>query len=116
MNWTPLVLVGLPIGILVFFLFMSARAAAKRAQARKEMIYRKYGRNQIAEHIIAQKLWVGENETQLIDSLGRPEDTDEKVLKTKSKVIWKYHHRGANRYGLRVTVENGVVVGWDEKL
>jgi hypothetical protein len=37
-------------------------------------------------------------------------------LKTKRKAVWKYAHRGGNRYGLRITVENNAVVGWDERL
>ncbi|PKN66998.1 MAG: DUF2845 domain-containing protein, partial [Deltaproteobacteria bacterium HGW-Deltaproteobacteria-10] len=37
------------------------------------------------------------------------------VLKTKTKKTWKYHQQGTNRFGLRVTVENGYVVGWDKK-
>jgi hypothetical protein len=59
--------------------------------------------------------WQGQTQEQLLDSLGRPADTDTKVLKTKTKEIWKYNRVGKNRFGLRVTVENGVVVGWDKK-
>jgi hypothetical protein len=51
----------------------------------------------------------------LLDSLGHPADIDEKVLKTKKKEIWKYHHMGGNRFGLRITLELNQVVGWDEK-
>ena len=40
---------------------------------------------------------------------------DNKVLKTKTKDIWKYNRTGTNRYGLRITVENDIVVGWDKK-
>jgi hypothetical protein len=31
------------------------------------------------------------------------------------KEIWKYNHSGGNRYGLRITIENGEVIGWDKK-
>jgi len=97
--------------IAVFFLpgYLSRRA-------RRKEIYRKYGYTGDAERIISKTLWVGETTQQLVDSLGWPIDKDEKVLKTKRKEIWKYYSRGVNRYGLRVTIEEGVVVGWDEKL
>lgn len=99
-------------GIVALFVVASVVNAAQR---RKE-IYRMYGRTPLAEKIIARNIWQGQTQRQLRDSLGNPADTDEKVLKTKTKTIWKYHHRGGNRYGLRITVENGVVVGWDEKM
>ena len=51
----------------------------------------------------------------LIDSLGQPQDIDTKVLKTKKKEIWKYNHNGGNRFGLRITLDNDIVVGWDQK-
>ncbi|NNC68303.1 MAG: hypothetical protein HKN83_09745 [Gammaproteobacteria bacterium] len=43
-------------------------------------------------------------------------DIDQKVLKTKTKEVWKYFPSGRRRYGLRVKQVNGEVVGWDEKL
>lgn len=111
---STVVLVALVGGAIIAVLFVIGKAvvAANRAKA----IYDKYGRTTLAEKIIAKTIWVGETASELRDSLGAPNDTDEKVLKTKTKVIWKYQHRGGNRYGLRITVENGVVVGWDEKL
>jgi hypothetical protein len=36
-------------------------------------------------------------------------------MKTKRREIWKYGRMGGNRYSLRVTLEQGVVVGWEEK-
>ncbi len=83
--------------------------------ARRERVYAKYGHTEDAKRIISRKVWVGETAEQLRDSLGTPEDIDEKVLKTKRKEIWKYDRKGVNRFGLKFTVENGVVVGWDEK-
>jgi len=85
-------------------------------KARRERIYQKYGRNEISEKIIKKIVWVGETKEQLRDSLGMPCDIDENVLKTKVKEIWKYYRKSANRYGFKVKVENGAVVGWDEKL
>lgn len=50
-----------------------------------------------------------------MDSLGQPADVDRKVMKTKIREVWKYFKTGKRRYALRITLENGVVVGWDKK-
>ena len=39
-----------------------------------------------------------------------PAPDDEKVLKTKTKHILKFNPTGKNRYALRITIENDVVV------
>ena len=46
---------------------------------------------------------------------GDPADLDETVLKTKTKHEMKYDQKGKNRFGTRVYLENGVVVGWETK-
>ena len=86
------------------------------SKARKERIYEKYGHTEIADRIVNRTIWVGETREQLLDSWGSPLDIDEKVLKTKRKEIWKYFRKSANRYGYKITVEDGIVVGWDEKM
>ena len=54
-------------------------------------------------------------EGMLIDSWGRPEETDGKNSKTKIKKTLKYGRTGKNRFANRVTVEDGLVVGWEQK-
>lgn len=85
-------------------------------RARRDKIYKKYGHTDIAEKIIKKTVWVGETTEQLIDSIGKPVDIDQSVMKTKTKQVWKYEQTGTNRFRLRMKVEDGVVVGWDEKL
>ena len=46
---------------------------------------------------------------------GDPADLDETVLKTKTKHEMKYDQKGKNRFGTRVYLENGIVVGWETK-
>jgi len=79
------------------------------------MLTAKYKDAAIVEKLMQKTIWQGESSEQLIDSLGRPLDIDTKVMKTKTKEVWKYDQRGVNRYGLRITLENGVIVGWDKK-
>jgi hypothetical protein len=112
-SMIPTLVVILLIGGVVALVMWADASAAK---ARRERVYKKYGPTEVAERIIKKTVWVGETAEQLRDSFGNPLDIDEKVLKTKRREIWKYVRKGKNRYGLKFTVENGVLVGWDEKM
>jgi hypothetical protein len=112
-TMTPaLVIILFILGVVALMVWSNASSA----KARRERIYQKYGRTEVAERLIKKTAWVGETAEQLRDSLGPPLDIDEKVLKTKRREVWKYVRKGKNRYGLKFTVENGVLVGWDEKM
>lgn len=106
------IILGIGVALIVIAAITRSLIRAARAHA----IYAKYGQTETAERIIKRQVWVGQSTEQLRDSLGSPVDVDEKVLKTKTKHVWKYVHRGGNRFGLRITLENGFVVGWDERL
>ncbi len=117
----PLVIAIVVVVFLIAALVVLSNVSAEKkrkeqAERRRAVIYQKYGHTEIAEKILNQTVWVGETGEQLRDSLGAPLDIDEKVLKTKRKEIWKYVRKGANRFGYKFTLENGVVVGWDEKM
>ena len=104
---------------LIAFLVLAVAAwlfiSSYNKKKRREALLKKYGDADVVTRIMKKMFWQGQTHEQLRDSLGRPLDTDEKVLKTKTKEIWKYNRVGKNRYGLRITLENGIVVGWDEK-
>lgn len=76
---------------------------------------RKYGDIQVVKKIMSRVIWDGMSAEQLIDALGKPAAKDHKYLKTKTREVWKYYHQGSNRFGLRVTLDEGVVKGWDSK-
>lgn len=82
---------------------------------RRDDLMAKYNDTELVDKLMERYFWQGQTSEQLLDSLGNPEDVDEKVLKTKKKEVWKYNHRGGNRYALRVTLDNDIVVGWDQK-
>ena len=82
---------------------------------RRRQLTEKYGDREIARRMMKRVLWQGETQEQLLESLGTPADVDQMVLKTKSKEVWKYRPAGKNRFGLKVTLDNGVVVAWDMK-
>lgn len=84
---------------------------------KKRLVYlrEKYNDEEIVQKIYNGYFWQGQTEGQLEDSLGKPLAVDRKVLKTKTTEVWKYNSKGANRYGLRIKMEDGCVVGWDKK-
>jgi hypothetical protein len=93
-------------------------ASAQRAaelEARRQRLLAKYHDPDVVAKILARSIWKGQSAAQLMDALGSPADTDEKVMKTKRREIWKYREIARNRYALRVTLEQEVVVGWEEK-
>jgi len=65
--------------------------------------------------ILDGRVWLGQTAEQLVDSIGRPHGVDHKTMKTIRREIWKYGHRGSNRYRVRVTLDFGRVVSWDDK-
>lgn len=88
---------------------------AEELELRTAYLAEKYKDETIVQAILRQKIWEGMTAAQLFDSAGDPEAVDQKYMKTKSREVWKYDHQGGNRYLLRVTLENGLVVGWDSK-
>jgi hypothetical protein len=91
------------------------RRKAAQGRARRNALLEKYD-EATAERILRGEVWQGQTAEQLADSMGSPVDVDQKVLKTKTKEVWKYGHRGGNRYAVKIMLENGYVVGWDEKI
>ena len=51
----------------------------------------------------------------VIDSWGRPDAVDRKVYKTKIREVWKYGPGPRRSYANKVTFENGIVVGWENR-
>ena len=100
---------------IVAIIIIWAVISAGLRKAKYNRMLEKYGDSTIAQRIIDRTMWQGQTEEQLIDSLGLPSVKDSSVLKTKTKDTWKYHQEGANRFALRIIVENGLVVGWKQK-
>lgn len=86
-----------------------------RNEARRKRLMAKYGDAEIVDMIMTRTVWQGMTAEQLTDALGRPAATDRKVYKTKTSETYKYDQAGKNRFRRRITLENGVVVGWDMK-
>ena len=108
-GWLPLVVIVLA----VFGLFSFYKIA--QTKKRRDALMEKYQNQELVSDLMNQSFWQGQTSEELVDSLGKPHDIDQKILKTKKKEVWKYNHQGGNRYGLRITLDNDHVVGWDQK-
>jgi ATPase subunit of ABC transporter with duplicated ATPase domains len=89
-------------------------AQAHAHQARVDDLARRFGPD-VAARLLRKEVWVGQTHEQLVAALGEPVDVDTKVLKTKTKQVFKYMPTGTNRYAIRITLDDGVVVGWEDK-
>jgi membrane protein implicated in regulation of membrane protease activity len=86
----------------------------QRESERRADLVARFGED-TAARILAGEMWLAQTAEQLRESLGEPVDVDQKVMKTKTREVWKYDQTGANRFNLRVTLENGLVTEWDRK-
>lgn len=86
-----------------------------KRKARIVYLMGKYGDPFIVDRIMRHNFWQGQTAAQLEDSLGQPFAKDDKRLKTFRREVWKYSRTGKNRYALRITLENDIVAGWDQK-
>lgn len=115
-------LIGMAIALpLAYIAFKAWRKAALEQQlraaweARRQYLIDKYQDEEIVGKIMQRMIWLGQPIEQLRDSLGDPVDIDERVTKSKRRETWKYFPTGANRFSLRITIEDGAVTGWDDK-
>jgi hypothetical protein len=119
-GW-PLFLGGAFVVIAAIVWFRIARARSveaariRRIEERRAALLQKYGDPRIVEKIMSGMVWQGQTAEQLRDSRGQPLDIDERVFKKSTRQTWKYMQTGVNRFALRVTLEDGFVVGWDDK-
>lgn len=85
----------------------------RRQAERPGLLRERYG-EELAERLLKGEIWQGQSVELLRESLGAPLAIEERVLKTKTVRVFKYAEAGENRYRLKVKLENGVVVGWED--
>jgi hypothetical protein len=110
-----LIIVGLVVILFVVAVVFSRHQASKRRKERLLALAERFGSEDVAQDIMLQKFWSGQTEEMLVESLGPPAEVDKQVLKTKRKEVWKYGETRKNQFSLRITLENGRVVSWDQK-
>lgn len=108
---------GFIILLILCIVAICAFALFKQSQKNRRIEYfrRKYADETVVQQLMQRKYWRGQTRDQLIDSRGEPEKKENKMLKTIKREVWKYDRRGINRYGLRITLDNDIVVEWDDK-
>lgn len=95
------------------------QAAAVRAEESLEQARLLREADATREHerrTAASRLARGMARAELIRTLGEPDAVDERVMKKTTKHVFKYFPAGKNKYRLKVTLEDGVVVSWAGEL
>ena len=101
--------------IVVISLLLAVACYVLIQKLRYAKYFKKYGDERAVRAILKHRYYEGQTAAQLIDALGKPKDIDEKSTKSKTRRIYKYNQTGKNRFSLRITLENDVVVGWEKK-
>lgn len=94
-------------------LYFLVRHASKRF--RRASLLKRFEDQAMVDTIMEGRIAQGMTAEMVIATWGEPADMDETVMKTKTKREMKYDQKGKNRFGTRVYLENGVVVGWETK-
>jgi hypothetical protein len=82
---------------------------------RRLKLMARYGDQHAVDMIMSRRIWEGMTEAQLIEAWGKPAEIDERVLKTKIAHVYKYNRSGKASFRDKVKLDDGVVVGWDQK-
>ena len=110
MEWIVAAILLLVAAVVLVFV---ARSLAKNSRYARLMA--KYGDEKLVHALVTQTIWQGMTVEQLKDSWGEPEAVEQKVMKTKTKEVFKYKPLGKNRFRDKVTLEDGIITGWDQK-
>lgn len=89
--------------------------AREREAARRQALVANFGEDAAAA-IIARRLWVGAPEAAVHAMFGPPDAIDERAMRKALRRVLKYRDPShAGRWERKVTVEDGHVVGWEER-
>jgi hypothetical protein len=91
----------------------AARVEWEAAQARLRALTAKFGAEG-ASNIVNRRLWLGAPVDAVIEMFGHPADTKRAVTTTKVRLNLRYFPVAANRYQLKIDVENDIVTGWED--
>jgi hypothetical protein len=103
------------VGVIVAFLVIRDQQRKRPYAEKFARLMAKYGDEHLVSKLMNREFWQGITEEQLLDSLGEPIERDEKTTKAKLQETLKYDQTSEYRFGTRIFVENGIVVGWDLK-
>lgn len=81
---------------------------------RRSELEEKYGSADIADAILSEQLWIGQKKEMLIDAFGDPDHVESHVTSKRSKEILSFQQDDNGNYLLKVSLNNGIVSGWDK--
>jgi heme exporter protein D len=116
--WIIVGVVTLLIIVLIAYLNHKKRLREKAEwEARKARILEAYG-EEIGNLILAKKIVEGMTEEMLFEAWGQPGKKEDSVLRGKAIILYFFggsrNQRGNVKYAQRVTVENGLIIGWKD--
>lgn len=87
---------------------------AIRNNRRRRPLRLKYRSSVIANRILSGQMWPGMTAEMLRDSRGDPTHIRRQIHKTRTTEVWRYVQTGKNRFKNRITIENGIVIGFEQ--
>lgn len=66
-----------------------------------------------ARRVLDSELRIGDSREVVEAIFGEPEDVSERVMKSKTRHVLKYGRLNARSFAMKITLEDDVVVGWD---
>lgn len=111
MEWIVAAVLLLVAAVVLVFV---ARSLARHSRYARLMA--KYGGDEkLVQALLTQTIWQGMTAEQLRDSWGEPAAIEQKVMKTRVREVFKYRPLGRNRFRDKVTLEDGLITGWEQK-
>ncbi len=107
-----LVIVAFAAAVLLYIGFTN-HLKSKKANLRREALMLKHQNAGVVKRIMEGRVWQGQTADQLRDTLGQPTDINQDKT-NPARESWRYHQQGRVS-GLRIALENGVVIAWDQK-
>jgi len=111
--------IGVGVGIVGVFLIIGVGGfifyVRQKRAARLSFLRAKYGDESLVQAIMRHEFWEGQTREQLLDARGQPPSIDNVLMKTRTREVWKYQPNGKNRYRLRITLDDGLVVSYEQK-
>lgn len=82
---------------------------------RRDMIEQAYANSPYKLDILNGSIRQGMTANMVVAAWGPPAAIERKVLKTKTREILKYGPGPGRSFANKVTIENGIVVGWEQR-
>lgn len=110
-----LVLVVVFVAVLSFKDSAARNRKAEAERLRREAIDRDYAGSPFRQDILDGSIRQGMTIDMVVAAWGPPAAVDRKVLKTKTKAVLKYGPGPGRSFANKVTIEDGIVVGWEQR-